>query len=86
MYINRVVSLRTHNTETTLIEKYFDDSLNKYMFHTYLNIGLDLLEKILNGSIGIDKRGRVMLHQLAQQSTIGGISRTDLNKTNLNTG
>ena len=81
MCINRLVSLHTHNNKV-----YFDDDKHMLHVHTYLHIGLDLLEKILNGSIGIDKRGGVMLHQLAQQSTIGGISRTDLNKTNLNTG
>lgn len=54
-----------------------------HFMYVYLDIALNLLEKIFNGCIGIDKRGGVMLHQLTQQGAVGGIGWTDLSKTNL---
>ena len=59
------------------------DVMIGHFMYVYLDIALNLLEKIFNGCIGIDKRGGVMLHQLTQQGAVGGIGWTDLSKTNL---
>ena len=52
----------------------------------HLHIALHIPDEFLDGSIGLDERPRIVLHQLPQQRAVGGLRGADLHQAHLISG